>query len=181
MLLAIALCADTLAVSAAVGLQGSIRFKEALRMATVFALFQGGFPLIGALSGSAFETLVASIDHWIAFALLAVVGGKMIADAMRQNQDNKSMDVKKLSVVVLLAIATSIDAFVVGIGFGLRGTVGQNLSTCAVIGAATFIAALIGTFLGLRKLPIPKRFMGIAAGLVLIGLGLNTLIDHLNP
>lgn len=177
-LLALALCADTLAVSTSSALKSKMSYRKGLEMALVFGLFQGGIPLLGALLGSAFQSLVASIDHWIAFGLLFLVGGKMILDGIHSEREEKPLDVTKLGVIILLAIATSIDAFVVGIGFGLNGTIGNSITTCIIIGLVTFIVAIIGIFLGTRNVPIPEKVASIIAGMVLIGLGTHTLLEH---
>ena len=148
-------------------------------MALIFALFQGGFPLIGALLGAAFHTMVAAIDHWVAFLLLLLVGGKMIIDALRNVPDDKQMDLSKTWTLCLLGIATSIDAFVVGIGLGLDNEMSQVFFTVAVIALATFLVSMLGVFLGKRNVPIHDRAASVLAGLVLIGLGTHTLLEHL--
>lgn len=178
LLLALALCVDTLAVSTSSALKSKMSYRKGLEIAFVFGLFQGGIPLLGALLGSAFQSLVASIDHWIAFGLLFLVGGKMIIDGIRGEKEEKPLDVTKLGVIILLAIATSIDAFVVGIGFGLNSTIGNSITTCIIIGVVTFVVAIIGIYLGKRNVPIPEKAASIIAGLVLIGLGTHTLLEH---
>lgn len=177
-LLGIALCFDTLAVSATCSLKSSISLKRSLLLAIVFAVFQGGFPLLGALIGTAAEQFVSSIDHWIAFGLLAMVGGKMLYDAIRNEESEGNFDVTKFGVIVTLAVATSIDAFVVGIGFGLQSTASESLFTCLVIGVITFLAAMFGIMVGKVKLPFNDRIATAIGALVLIGLGTKTLIEH---
>ena len=153
-------------------------FRRGLLMAVVFAFFQGLFPLLGALLGAAFKDAVAAVDHWIAFGLLLIVGGKMIWDALFAKEDDKVLDVTSFGTMCVLGIATSIDAFVVGIGFGLDSTLSQTLFTVAVIGVATFIVSLAGWYLGKRNIPVPDKAATIMAGLVLIGLGTYTLLEH---
>lgn len=179
LLLALALCVDTLAVSTSSALKSKMSYRNGLKMAVVFGLFQGGIPLLGALLGGVCATLIASIDHWVAFGLLALVGGKMIYDGIRDVEEDEQLDVTKLGVICLLAIATSIDAFVVGVGFGLDSTVAASVRTCVIIGVVTLLVALVGIFLGKRNVPIPERWANIVAGLVLIGLGTHTLLEHL--
>lgn len=178
-LLGIALCFDTLAVSTTCAIKSRIATRRALLMALVFGIFQGGFPLLGALIGSAAERLVSSIDHWVAFGLLLLVGGKMIIDAIRNKQDEGDFDITSFGVIITLAIATSIDAFVVGIGFGLHSELAESFFTCLIIGIVTFAAAMIGIMIGRMKLPFNERIATIIGGLVLIGLGTKTLIEHL--
>lgn len=179
-LLALALCVDSLVVSTASAFKSKMSVRHGVLMALIFALFQGGFPLLGALLGGAFRDRVAAVDHWIAFGLLLLVGGKMIVDALRDVPEERQLDVSRVGVICLLGVATSIDAFVVGIGLGLDRDVPQVLFSVAVIGIVTFLVSMIGVFMGRRNVPIPERFAGIVAGLVLIGLGTWTLVEHLS-
>lgn len=179
LILALALCVDSLAVSTSSALKSKMPYRKGLTMALIFGVFQGGFPLLGALIGVAAERFIASVDHWIAFGLLLLVGGKMIWDALKGEAEEKPMDVTKVGIMCLLAVATSIDAFVVGIGFGIQSTIGQSVETCIIIAAVTFLVAMVGIFLGKRNIPIPEKWAGVAAGIVLIGLGAKTLIEHL--
>ncbi|MCF0212788.1 MAG: manganese efflux pump, partial [Bacteroidales bacterium] len=82
-------------------------------------------------------------------------------------------------VICTLAIATSIDAFVVGIGFGLNSAIKNSLFTCLIIAAVTMLVSMVGVFLGKRSIPIPEKWATILAGVVLIGLGTHTLLEHL--
>ena len=179
LLLAVALCVDSLVVSTTSAFKSRMDYSRGVVMAIIFALFQGGFPMLGALLGGAFKGVAESVDHWIAFGLLLLVGGHMIWDVLGKNDKEEEMDVTKLGVMCLLGIATSIDAFVVGIGLGLNSTFWQVLLTAGVIAVVTFLAALLGVFLGRRNIPIPERVAGVIAGLVLIGLGVHTLLEHL--
>lgn len=150
-------------------------------MAATFGVFQGGFPLLGALLGTAFRDVVSSVDHWIAFALLLAVGGKMIWDAFHEEGDDKALDVSRFATMCLLGVATSIDAFVVGIGFGLdsENTLLGIFVTAIVIAVVTMAVSLVGVFLGKRNVPVPEKTATLIAGLVLIGLGTYTLLEHL--
>lgn len=177
-LLALALCVDSLVVSTTCAAKSKLNYQRGLVLALIFALFQGGFPLIGALIGNACQSLIESIDHWIAFGLLAIIGIKMILDAFHEGDDNRKMDVSRLWVLCTLGIATSIDAFVVGIGFGLNSSFLDILFTVLVITVVTFLAALLGVFFGKQNIPIPEKWATIIAGLVLIGLGVKTLFEH---
>lgn len=178
-LLALALCVDSLVVSTTSAFKSKMSYRHGLLMALIFALFQGCFPLLGALLGSAFKTMVEAVDHWIAFSLLFAVGGKMIWDALHDVPEEKQLDVTRVGVLCLLGIATSIDAFVVGVGLGLEETMSRIMLTVAVIGIATFIVSMVGVFLGKRNIPVPERAATVLAGLVLIGLGSYTLLSDL--
>lgn len=177
-LLALALCVDSLVVSATCSLKCNMTVRRGMLLALTFALFQGGFPLLGALLGGAFKEVISAVDHWIAFGLLAATGLKMAWDALGGGNDDGHFDVSRYWVVVTLAVATSIDAFVVGIGFGLNSTLPQILLTVAVIAVVTFLAATAGVFLGKRHVPIPEKWAGVIAGTVLVGLGVKTLVEH---
>jgi putative Mn2+ efflux pump MntP len=185
LLLALALCVDSLAVSTTSALKSKLSYRRGVLLAFTFALFQGGFPLLGAMLGGAFEKLVASVDHWVAFGLLLLVGGKMIWDAFQGDDNDKALDLSRYWVICTLAVATSIDAFVVGIGFGLDTASRQDaggltsMGICAVIAVVTFLAAMAGVVLGKRNIPIPDKWAGVVAGIVLIGLGAKTLVEHL--
>lgn len=177
-LLALALCVDSLVVSTTSSFRSKMAFRRGLLMAVVFAFFQGLFPLLGALLGAAFKDAVAAVDHWIAFGLLLVVGGKMIWDALFAKEDDKVLDVTSFGTMCVLGVATSIDAFVVGIGFGLDSTLSQTLFTVAMIMFVTFLVSLTGWYLGKRNVPVPEKIAGVVAGVVLIGLGVYTLLEH---
>lgn len=148
-------------------------------MASVFGLCQGAFPFFGALLGIAFKGPLEAVDHWIAFLMLLFVGGKMIVDVVRKKPDDEQLDLSKTSVLFLLGIATSIDAFVVGIGFGMESSLADVFVTVGLIGVTTFVVSMLGWFFGSRNIPVPERVATILAGLVLIGLGTMTLVEHL--
>ncbi|MBP5547988.1 MAG: manganese efflux pump [Bacteroidales bacterium] len=178
--MALALCVDSLVVSTTSAFKSKMTYRHGVVMALIFALFQGGFPLIGALLGIAFRDMIASVDHWVAFCLLVAVGGKMIFEAIGNKPESEQLDLSKIGVLCLLGIATSIDAFVVGIGLGLDNTMPRVLFIVSVIGTVTFIVSLIGVYLGKRNIPIKERVASIIAGLVLIGLGAYTLYEHIH-
>ncbi len=177
-LIALALCVDSLVVSTTSAFKSKMALRRGLLMAVVFGFFQGIFPLLGALLGEAFKAYVEAVDHWIAFFLLFFVGGRMVWEAFHPNDEDKQLDVTRFGVLCLLGIATSIDAFVVGIGFGLNNTLGDIIFTVIIIGVVTFIVSLIGWFLGNRNIPVPEKAANVIAGLTLIGLGTYTLIEH---
>ncbi|MBQ0016756.1 MAG: manganese efflux pump [Bacteroidales bacterium] len=178
-LLALALSVDSLVVSTTCALKTHMGLRRSFLLATTFALFQGGFPLLGALLGDACSQIIESADHWIAFGLLLLVGGKMLWDAFRISDNAKPLDLSRYWVICTLAVATSIDAFVVGIGLGLQQSVVESLLTAVIIMLITFVASITGVMLGGRKIPIPEKTATILAGLVLIGLGTHTLLTHL--
>lgn len=177
-LLALALCVDSFVVSTTSAFKSKMPYARGLLLALVLALFQGLFPLLGALLGGAFKDVVSALDHWIAFGLLLFVGGKMIWDAFHGGEDVETLDVTRFGTMCLLGVATSIDAFVVGIGFGLSSTLWETLVTVLIIFFVTLIVSLVGVSLGKRNIPVPERVASVMAGVVLIGLGTYTLLEH---
>ena len=189
-LLALALCVDSLVVSTTSAFKSKMSYRRGLLMAVVFAFFQGLFPLLGALLGTAFKDVVSALDHWIAFGLLLAVGGKMIWDGIAHDPSlEKQSDINSPSLsrrggrllwqYFLLGIATSIDAFAVGIGLGLDNPVVTVLWVVALIGVVTFMVSQVGVFFGKRNIPVPERAANIIAGVVLVGLGVKILLEHL--
>jgi len=179
--LALALCVDSLVVSATSALQSRISFRRGILMALVFGFCQGLFPLAGALIGDVARAFIEAVDHWVAFGLLAFVGGRMIFEALRNNEESKERGRGRLSIgeFFLLGVATSIDAFAVGIGLGLQHPMGTVLWVVLLVGVVTVLVSLVGVTLGRHRIPVPERMATILAGVVLIGLGLYTLFEHL--
>ena len=177
-LLALALCVDSFVVSTTSAFKSKMSYSRGLLLAFVLAIFQGLFPLLGALLGGAFKEVASAVDHWIAFGLLLIVGGKMIWDAFHGDKDDAPLDVTQIGTMCLLGVATSIDAFVVGIGFGLSSTRWETLVTVLVIFVVTFVVSVVGVFLGKRNIPVPEKAATVLAGIVLIALGTYTLLQH---
>ena len=170
---------DAFAVSVGKGL--SMR-RLNLGQAAVIALFFGGFqalmPTLGWLLGSQFEQYVSAVEGWIAFGLLAFIGGKMIWDAFHEDDDDESaefsLDFREL---VMLAIATSIDAFAAGVAFALLD---MSIAFAAVfIGATTFALSFAGVAIGHQFGSRWERPSTIVGGVVLIAIGLKTLLESL--
>lgn len=180
-LLSLSLCVDSLVVSTTTAFHSKISFRRGALMAAVFGLCQGTFPLAGALIGDVARAFIEAVDHWVAFGLLLMVGGKMILDAIRNKEEpeNRRRPVVNVGTMFLLGVATSIDAFAVGIGMGLEHTMSDVLWTVAMIGGVTFAVSLLGVHLGRHNIPVPERTATILAGVVLIGLGTRILLEHL--
>lgn len=181
LLIGVGLSMDAFAVSVCEGLGMS---RLSIRQATVISLFFGGFqalmPLIGWVLGSQLADLITPIDHWIAFALLAFVGGKMLWDAFHEDdeQGEEAQDAKlDLKELIMLAIATSIDALAVGITFAFLQV--AIVPSVAIIGVVTFMLSFVGVavghFFGARF----EKPATIAGGVVLILIGVKTLFEHL--
>ena len=179
LLLALALCVDSLVVSTTTAFKEKMPFRRGLLMAVIFGIFQGGFPLSGALIADVARTFIEAVDHWVAFGLLALVGGKMIVEGIRGKEETVSQRTLTVGTMFLLGTATSIDAFAVGIGLGLDNPMSAVLWIVAMIAAVTLFVSLVGVYLGKRNIPIPERTANIIAGVVLIGLGVKILLEHL--
>lgn len=173
---------DAFAVSVCKGLgMHRVNYAHALVIALFFGVFQGLMPVIGWLVGSAFAVYVTAVDHWIAFALLAFVGGKMLWDAFHdegeEEDDETSTQKLDLRELFMLAIATSIDALAVGITFAfLRVDIALSVG---LIGATTFVLALVGVAVGHRFGARYEKAAAIAGGVVLVLIGTKILLEHL--
>lgn len=179
-MIAVGLSMDAFAVS----LARAMTFKKqdllryALLLGIFFGFFQGFMPLIGWWAGSYFQEFIVSIDHWIAFILLALIGGNMIKEAFHK-EDNEDEDKNALTLktIFILSIATSIDAFAVGISFAFLQV---NIFTAVLlIGITTFIICFIGVFIGNRLGDLLGKYAEILGGGILILIGLKILIEHL--
>ena len=177
-LIAIGLGIDAFAVSICKGISMSkMNWKKAIIIGLYFGIFQAVMPVIGYTLGKAFENLVTSIDHWIAFGLLLIIGIKMLIDAFKD--DNVSVnDSVNWKVMIILAIATSIDALAVGITFAFLQV--NLLLAVLIIGIITFILCVIGTKIGNNFGNKFENKAEILGGIVLILIGVKILLEHLN-
>ena len=183
LLLALALCVDTLVVSTTTAFREKMSWRRGLLLALMLGFCQFAFPLAGAVIGDVARAFIEAVDHWIAFGLLAFIGGKMILDAVRGGEDGvENIQTKRRSVVYryfLLGVATSIDGLAVGIGLGLAHPMDTVMWVVLLVGVTTLLVALLGYVLGSRRIPIPERTATLIAGIVLIGLGVKILLEHL--
>lgn len=175
------LAMDAFAVSICKGLgMSKVNKKQAVVIGVFFGGFQALMPLLGWLLGRQFEQYITSIDHWVAFALLAFIGGKMIVEAMGSKEDaaveryDKPLDMKELFV---LAIATSIDALAVGITFAFLNY--PIIEAISIIGITTFVISIGGVYVGNFFGSKYKNKAEFAGGLILVLLGIRILLSHL--
>ena len=177
-LIGVGLSMDAFAVSVCKGLgMHRVNYAHALVIALFFGVFQGLMPVIGWLVGSAFAVYVTAVDHWIAFALLAFVGGKMLWDAFHDEGEEEDETVTHkldLRELFMLAIATSIDALAVGISFSFLQI--DIVAAALIIGCTTFVLSLVGGNRFGARFEKPSQ---IAGGVVLIAIGLKILLEHL--
>lgn len=182
-LLAVGLSMDAFAVSICKGLgMKKINFKVAVVLGLFFGGFQAGMPVIGWALGSQFMGIIGPIDHWIAFILLAFIGGKMLWEAFTEDEDEDEGDGKDaekidLGEYLILAIATSIDALAVGISFAALSV--DIVPAVSLIGVTTFIFSVAGVAIGHAFGARYEKPATIVGGLVLILIGLKILLEHL--
>ena len=181
-LLGIGLAMDAFAVSVCKGLgMRRLNKKQTLIIGLYFGGFQALMPLIGWLLGSQFQKYITSIDHWIAFILLSFIGGKMMIEAIREWYEEETVDVMDAPLdhknMLVLAVATSIDALAVGITFAFLDT--PIIEAITIIGITTMIISIIGVVVGNffgSRYKSKAEFIG---GLILVLLGLKILLEHL--
>lgn len=175
--IAFGLAMDAFAVAVTSGLTlAPLRLESALKIALFFGGFQALMPLLGWLAGLGLEELISGFDHWVAFGLLGFIGCRMIYDALRAGP-RRAVDPLNLLTLLGLSIATSIDALVVGLSFALLQI--PILTPAIVIGSVTFLLAFLGVLLGHRLGRLFEREAEVLGGLILIGIGLKILLEHL--
>jgi len=176
-LIALGLSFDTFAVSISCGLiQPGIVFIRAVRVAFFMALFQGGMPVIGWFVGNSFSRVLEDVDHWVAFILLLLIGGKMIIDSRDKEEKLPCIDHFTFRFILGISVATSIDALVVGLSLGLLK---MNIFLSAfIIGSVTFIVAMLGMLLGKKAVGLWRKKLTIVGGIILILIGIRIFIEH---
>lgn len=175
--LAVGLSFDTFAVSVSCGIaRRQLVFWEAFRIAIVFAFFQSLMPILGWGFGLTIKSVIEPIDHWLALALLCLIGIKMIIKAFDRAEDTNTLDPLNPKVLLTLAVATSIDAFAVGIGFIAVNV--NILHAYLIIGTVTFLVAMLGMLFGKSIGSLMGKRMEIIGGVILIGLGIKIVIEH---
>ena len=198
-LIALGLSMDAFAVSVSSGMcTPGLKIRHAVRGAFFFGLFQFSMPIAGWYLGMGFRDYIQGIDHWVAFALLALIGGKMIKESMEpaettcEDEDPASpeptpaslapgaggrSDVRSMRTLLTLSVATSIDAMAVGLSFSLLDT--AIWTPAAIIGLITFAICLTGFEFGKRIGYLFERRAEMVGGAVLIGIGVKILAGHL--
>lgn len=181
-LMGVGLSMDAFAVSVCKGLaMRKVNKKQAFVIGLFFGGFQALMPLLGWSLGIQFEQYITSIDHWIAFILLGFIGGKMIVEAVKP--DDESVEVKEMDPplnikeMFVLAIATSIDALAVGITFAFLDY--PIVESIIIIGITTFVISIIGVYIGNFFGSLYKKKAELAGGIILVLLGVKILLEHL--
>lgn len=178
LLIAIGLSFDTFAVSVSTGLiKSNIRFWQGVRFALVMAVLQTLMPFAGWFAGSQVAHLISDYDHWVAFGLLVILGIKMIVESFKKDKEKENFDPLKFTVMLGIAVATSVDALVVGVSFAM---ISMNIYlSILVIGAVTFLVSMIGMLFGKKAGGRFGKRMEVVGGLILIGIGVKILLSHL--
>jgi len=178
-LIALGLAMDAFAVSLSGGFAvGKATPRQTLRLAFHFGLFQFFMPILGWAAGLTVQNLIQAYDHWVAFALLAGIGGKMVYESFKtEKEEKKASDITRGASLVLLSLATSIDALAVGLSLSLLRV--RILYPSAVIGVVCFALTAFGFAFGSRLGRLLGRRMELLGGMVLIGIGVRILIEHL--
>lgn len=177
-LVGVGLSMDAFAVALCKGLNmKKINYWHTAIIALFFGGFQALMPLIGWFLGKQFEAYIVSVDHWIAFGLLLYIGGKMISEANKDEEEECVSDKLDLKELTIMAIATSIDALAVGITFAFFSV--SIYSSITIIGVTTFCLSIVGVMIGNRFGMKFKSKAEIAGGVILILIGLKILLEHL--
>ena len=183
LLIAVALSMDAFAVAVSSGMICKYRgWRNTVKLAAFFGFFQFLMPLIGYYLGKSIYGFIHNVDHWIAFALLAFIGAKMIIETIKEgtacdDEQAKAQNPFATKNLFVMAVATSIDALAVGITFALTD---ENIWLSSVtIGVITFMISALGVILGNKVGCVFKKSAGIIGGAILICIGLRILLEHL--
>lgn len=178
-LVAVGLSMDAFAVAICAGLSmKKINYKKSMIVGAYFGIFQLLMPLIGFLVASLFANKITAFDHWVAFILLAFIGGKMIKESFEKSSESDSQETSlKLFAMLPLALATSIDALAAGVSFAFLEV--NIIPAVSFIGITTFILSVTGVKIGNVFGVKFKSKAELAGGFILIGMGIKILIEHL--
>lgn len=178
LVIALGLSFDTFAVSMSYGvIRSEILFRQALWIAIVLAVFQGGLTIAGYFLGSIISVALKATDHWIALGLLSFLGIKMIIEGMKKAKDAEVKDFSSTIVLFTIALGTSIDAFAVGISFALLKVRIWEAGT--VIAVVTFLASMTAIRIGKSAGERLGNKVEIIGGLMLIAIGLKIFLEHI--
>lgn len=181
LILAVGLCFDTFAVSLSSGMcLPQIPRWSFIRIVSTFAFFQAMFAFLGWILGQGLDKIIGAFDHWVAFILLAYIGGKMIKEGLTREKNEVCIDVRNPRILLTVSVATSIDAMAVGIGLAVTSL---SLSRIGMATGLIFIVTAIASVIGLKGGRFISAKAGksseIVGGLILIAIGLKILVEHL--
>ncbi|MGD2080531.1 MAG: manganese efflux pump MntP family protein [Nitrospirota bacterium] len=176
--LSVGLAMDAFAVSVASGIAITrLRVRHAVRIALFFGFFQALMPVAGWLLGLGFRSAIEAFDHWLAFGLLGAIGGKMLYESFRLEEAENPRDPMSISVLLVLSVATSIDALAVGLTLSVIKV--PVVGPALIIGVVTFALSYAGIYIGDRFGHFFEKKAEALGGLILIGIGLKILLEHL--
>jgi putative Mn2+ efflux pump MntP len=176
--IAFGLAMDAFAVSITSGITiKNLKINNALKIALFFGLFQAIMPLVGWLAGLSLKDFISEIDHWIAFGLLSFIGCKMIYESITVQSNEKQIDPLNVYVLLMLSVATSIDALAVGVSFAFLKV--SIVTPVIIIGTVTFLLSYLGVYIGDRIGHFFENKIEIAGGILLIGIGIKILVEGL--
>ncbi len=175
-LIAFSLAMDCFSVSIIEGLTTkNNRILNGFKVGAFFGLFQAFMPLIGWFGGLALLDMISGFDHWAAFSILSLIGSKMILETMHKKTEDKKP--RTVYMLIMLSVATSIDALVVGVSLAFFGT--SIIMAIATFGIVTFLLSFLGIQVGYKFGSFFGQKVGAVGGLILIGIGTKILIEHL--
>lgn len=175
--LAVGLAMDAFSVSITRGMLLKCNFKYAFTIALFFGGFQALMPVLGWLAGEQLAVIVSQWAPWIAFLLLLLIGGKMIYEGIFKDEDEKLCQIFSIKDILILSVATSIDAFAVGVTFAFLNT--NILLPVIIIGLVTFGLSFLGVYIGKKVGHLFEGKIEILGGIILIGIGFKILLEHL--
>lgn len=176
--IAFGLAMDAFAVAIASGIATKrMTVNNVLKIAASFGAFQMLMPMIGWLAGLSLADVISGFDHWVAFALLGIIGCKMVYESLRLGPGDEAANPLNAYTLLVLSIATSIDALAVGVSFAFLTV--SIAAPVVVIGAVTFAMSFAGVYIGGRFGHFFERKIQVLGGLVLIGIGIKILLEHL--
>ena len=176
-LIAIGLSMDCFAVSVSFGTSRKLSWNDLFRMGLFFGFFQGMMTFVGWWFGDTLKQFIESVDHWVAFCILSIIGIRMIAESFKHEKNRRSVDIRKFRILISLSIATSIDALMTGVSFGFIKV--DIVKAIFLISFVTFFITLVGGKLGEKTTFIPARRAELVGGVALIIIGAKILFEHL--
>lgn len=176
---AVGLSADCFAVALSLSIsQRGLSFRQFIRFPLAFGLFQAIMLVIGWLVGRSVVQFISAYDHWLAFGLLAVIGGRMIWESFHDREEARTnKDINRLFTLLALSVATSIDSLAAGLSYAFLHV--DILLAAITTGLTTFFITIIGHFIGNRVGPLAGKWAEIAGGIILILIGLRILLEHI--
>jgi len=178
LIIALGLAMDSFAVSITSGIIiKRPRVSNALKIGAFFGFFQALMPLLGWSTGFVFRSFIANVDHWIAFGLLSFIGIRMIYESLKSEENYREFNPLSVYILFMFSIATSIDAFAVGITFAFLNV--SIIIPIIVIGTVTFLLSFSGVFIGDRAGHLFGKRIETMGGIILVAIGIKILVEHL--